>query len=162
MNKGVLFLICGLPGAGKTTLAKKLESERYANRLCPDDWILAILKDQNDITERNRLRDPVEQLLWKEAQTLFNLGVNVILENGFWAKEERDRYRDVARNLGAKVELYFVDAPFDTLWERVLMRNSNPKEFQVTKKEMDEAYKNFEPPTDIEGQSYDYFRHYQS
>lgn len=60
MNKGTLILICGLPGAGKTTLAKKLAIERNAIRLCPDDWIIAILKDLNDIPERDRLRDPVE------------------------------------------------------------------------------------------------------
>jgi predicted kinase len=32
-----LFLICGLPGAGKTTLAKEIELARPALRLCPDE-----------------------------------------------------------------------------------------------------------------------------
>ncbi len=161
MDKGTLILICGLPGAGKTTLAKKLESGRKANRLCPDDWILAILKDQTDITERNRLRDPMEQLLWREAQVLLKLGVNVILENGFWSREERTGYRDTGKSLGVKVELHFVDAPFDVLWKRVDKRNSNPSEFQVTKKELEDNYKIFQPPTNEEGQGYDYFQHYQ-
>lgn len=161
MNKGILILICGLPGAGKTTLAKKLETARKANRLCPDDWILTILKDQNDILERNRLRDPMEQLLWKEAQVLLKLGVNVILENGFWVREERNKYRDTGKNIGAKVELHFVDAPFEILWKRVEKRNSNLNEFRVTKKEMEDGYKIFQPPTDEEGQDYNYFRHYQ-
>ena len=159
MNTGTLILICGLPGAGKTTLAKKLESEKKANRLCPDDWIMAILKDPNDIPERNRLRDPIEQLLWKEAKSLLALGVNVILENGFWARQERDSYRDSAKSLGAKVELYFVDAPFNILWERVEKRNTNPKEFQLTKKELEDGYHLFQPPTEEEGQTYDYFYH---
>ena len=35
---GRLVLICGLPGAGKTTLAKRLEHELRAVRLCPDEW----------------------------------------------------------------------------------------------------------------------------
>ena len=161
MDKGTLFLICGLPEAGKTTLAKKLESEKRANRLCADDWILAILKDRDDISERNRLRDPMEQLLWREAQALLKLGVNVILENGFWSREERDSYSDIGKNLGAKVKLHFVDAPFDVLWERVGKRNSNLEEFQMTKKEMEDAHRAFQPPTEEEGQAYDYFQRYQ-
>ena len=40
-----LFLICGLPGAGKTTLAKQLERERPALRLTPDEWIAPLLAD---------------------------------------------------------------------------------------------------------------------
>lgn len=57
-----LFLICGLPGAGKTTLAKQLENEYSAFRLCPDEWIAQILADPNDIAELDRLRSPVESL----------------------------------------------------------------------------------------------------
>jgi len=34
-----LHLICGLPCAGKTTLARQIEQERSALRLTPDEWI---------------------------------------------------------------------------------------------------------------------------
>jgi predicted kinase len=33
-----LHLMVGLPGSGKTTLAKKLEGELGALRLTPDEW----------------------------------------------------------------------------------------------------------------------------
>ncbi len=160
MKKPVLILICGLPGAGKTTLAKKLAAMRKANRLCTDDWILAILKDQNDLAERNRLRDPIEQLLWKEAQKILKLGTSVILENGFWSREERDIYHNIGKNIGVQVELHFVDAPFDILWKRIKKRNTNPKEFIVSKKELEDGYKVFQPPTDEEGNLYDSFQKY--
>ena len=37
-----LILTCGLPGAGKTTLAKKLAADRCAVRLTDDDWLWAL------------------------------------------------------------------------------------------------------------------------
>ena len=150
-------MICGLPGAGKTTLAKKLANERQAVRLCAEDWVIRILKDQKDIVERDRLRDPVEQLLWRLAQELLRLGNVVILENGFWAKNERDGYLKIARELGVRVELYYVSEPFSVLWERVEKRNSDSNELVMTIKELKNSWQVFEPPTKMEGQSYDYF-----
>ena len=157
MNKGTLILICGLPGAGKTTLAKKLASKRQAVRLCPDDWILGVLKDKNDLIERDRLREPMEQLLWRHAQTLLKFGMTVILENGFWSRVERESYRQAAKELGVKVELLFVQADLPTLWERVEKRNNNPQEMRMTKKELEDSFKVFEAPTSEEGLNYDYY-----
>jgi predicted kinase len=38
MSVATLHLMAGLPCSGKTTLAQKLESERSALRLTPDEW----------------------------------------------------------------------------------------------------------------------------
>ena len=54
-----LHLICGLPGSGKTTLAKQLETSEGAVRFCPDEWIAEILLDPDDRAEMDRLRDIV-------------------------------------------------------------------------------------------------------
>ncbi|MCQ3938964.1 MAG: kinase [Chloroflexi bacterium] len=143
-----LFLICGLPGSGKTTLAKELEISEKALRLCPDEWIAAILADPNDIPELDRLRSPVESVQWEVAKRSLSLGVNVILEWGFWSKQERIRYREEAGALGAAVKLYYLDASLDELWSRLNRRNSNlPKgTFRVTKENLEEWAGSFEPP----------------
>lgn len=161
MEPGTLIMICGLPGAGKTTLAQKLEIERNALRLCPDEWILPLLKDTKDISELDRLREPVEQLLWKETQRLLQLGVTVIMENGFWPDWERAIYRDRAKELGAKVELHFLDAPFETLWERVSRRNEHPEtEIVIRQDTLKEFTTKFNPPSEEEGKTYDFYKRY--
>lgn len=158
---GTLIMICGLPGAGKTTLAKRLEFERNALRLCPDEWILPLLKDSRDIEELDRLREPVEQLLWKEAQRLLQLGVTVIMENGFWPDWERERYRIRAEELGAEVELHFVDAPLETLWERIQMRNSlDDTEIVIGYNDLKNFVEKFNPPTEEEGKRFHFYKKY--
>ena len=37
-----LVLIVGLPGAGKTTQAKRLAAQRHAIRLTPDEWMIPL------------------------------------------------------------------------------------------------------------------------
>lgn len=145
----ILFLICGLPGAGKTTLAKQLEQEHAALRLCPDEWIAAILADHNDTAEMDRLRTPVETVQWMVAQRALTLGINVILENGFWSRAERDSYRAQGEALGAQVKLYYLDVSRDELWARLQRRNANLPlaTFAVTEDQLDLWLSWFEPPT---------------
>jgi len=152
-----LFLICGLPGAGKTTLAKQLEMSRSALRLSPDEWIVRIMKDASDTIELDRLRDPVESLQWDVAQKALSFGVSVILENGFWARQERTMFQSKARALGASVELHFLNVPKEELWNRLNKRNANRPEdsFVVTKKQLDTWWASFEPPTADELNTYD-------
>jgi predicted kinase len=152
-----LFLICGLPGAGKPTLAKQLEVSRSALRLSPDEWIARIIKNASDTVELDRLRDPVESVQWDVGQKALSLGVSVILENGFWARNERAMYQSRARALGAGVELHFLDVPKDELWNRLNQRNSNRPDgsFVVTKEQLDSWWNSFDPPTADELNTYD-------
>jgi predicted kinase len=151
-----LFLICGLPGAGKTTLAKRLEQEQQALRLCPDEWIAPVLKDTSDQVELDRLRSPVETLQWDVAKQVLSLGVNVILENGFWGREEREQYRSRAETLGAKVELHFLEVSLDELWQRLSKRNADLPSgaFVVTKEQLESWWNLFEPPAKEELECY--------
>ena len=67
-------------------------------------------------------RGKIEALQWKFGQELLTLGLTVIIEWGTWGRSERDTLRLGARALGAAVELHYVSAPADVLFERIQRR----------------------------------------
>lgn len=136
---GRLILLCGLPGAGKTTLALRLADELPAVRLCPDDWLAGLGVDLFDQAFRARL----EPVLARHAHELLRLGVDVVLEFGFWSRAERDEQRLVARALGAAVELRYLDVPFDELVRRLAARTT----VTITPDMLSEYRTMFDPPT---------------
>ncbi|MFC4006355.1 AAA family ATPase [Nonomuraea purpurea] len=120
MTGGRLILLCGLPGSGKTTLARQLAADLPAVRLCPDEWLADLGIDHYDEPARERL----EQQLWRHAQNLLGLGLTVVLEFGFWSRAERDELRLAARALGAAVELRYLATPLEELHRRLERRNA--------------------------------------
>jgi predicted kinase len=122
VSEARLILTCGLPGAGKTTLAEQLAAERHAVRLTKDEWLWALGATPWDEPTRER----VEQQLWRLAQELLRLGLSVVLDFGLWARVERDEMRNAARGLGVRIELHYLDVATEELWRRIEARNLEP------------------------------------
>jgi predicted kinase len=144
MQRARLVLICGLPGSGKTTLARQLAQEVPAARLCPDEWKHDLGIDYYDEEARVRLEDR----LWRLAQELLTLGQSVIMENGFWAREERDDLRLAGRALGVTIELHYLDAPVEELWRRLELRNCEltPGAVPIKRSDLEKWAAQFEAP----------------
>jgi predicted kinase len=136
-----LIIVCGLPGSGKTTLAKSLEGKLRAIRLAPDEWMDALSIDLYDETSRAK----IEALQWELGQALLQRGLVVIVEWGTWGKSERDALRLGARALGAAVELHYVSAPPDVLFDRIQHRaRENPP---ITQEAISRWFERFDVPT---------------
>ena len=136
-----LIIVCGLPGCGKTTVAKMLERRLGAVRFCPDEWMQTLAIDVYDEERRGK----VEELQWKLGQELLGLGMRVIIEWGTWGRSERDRLRLEARALGAAVELHYLSAPMDELYERVQRRGlENPP---IEREALSQWFEKFQVPT---------------
>jgi predicted kinase len=119
-----LHLMVGLPCSGKTTLARTLEHEHAALRLTPDEWHIRLFGQDAEAQEHNARHTLIETLQWEVASRALALGINVILDYGFWAREEREDYRARARQLGARSEVHFLDVPPEELLRRLARRNA--------------------------------------
>jgi predicted kinase len=136
-----LIIVCGLPGSGKTTLAKGLERRLRAVRFSPDEWMDALSLHIYDEERRGK----IEALQWKFGQELLTLGLTVIIEWGTWGRSERDSLRLGARGLGAAVELHYLSVPADVLFERIQRRGlENPP---IEKAALTRWFEMFQAPT---------------
>ena len=137
-----LHLMVGLPCSGKTKKARKLEKEYNALLFTPDDARHIKLSDN----------DTVESIMWDHASRVLQLGVDVILDFGFWAKEERESFRERAKNLGVNFKIHYMDVPIKDLYKRLEKRNKkiSDETFIIAKEEMDKYVNIFQPPTNDE------------
>ena len=145
-----LYLMVGLPGAGKTTRARELALDVGALRFTPDEWIEPLYGPLEG-EALDAVRYPVEGVCWKVASDALRLGINAILDFGFWAKEEREDYRARALALGAETKIVYMPATKEQLYERISRRNEGltAGELFVSPEQIDDWWEIFQAP-DIE------------
>jgi predicted kinase len=141
------IFICGLPGSGKTTLARQLERERPAVRFSEDEWVVPLYGLQG--VHDDDMRERIKEVQWQVADRVLRLGVDVVLDWGLWSRAERDDFRARCAAIDARFELRFLDVPLDELWHRISVRNLNlpPSTFHIDRSELDLWWRAFEPPT---------------
>jgi len=144
-----LHLMVGLPCSGKTTLAQKLEYELPALRLNLDEWHIRLFGQDAEEPEHDARHSLIEAQLWNIAGRALELGTNVILDYGLWAREEREEYRSRAKQLGAGSEVHYLDVSEDELLRRLEKRNSRPSQesFIIAEEAMKPWIAFFQKPT---------------
>jgi predicted kinase len=152
-----LHLIAGLPCAGKTTYAEQLKERRDAALFSLDRWLITLfgryaLAEVGHMEHARRLY-ACRELIWAAGTELLRRDADVILDDGFFLRNDREQYITRARELGATTALHFIDTPLDTLVARLVARNRAPGAFHFDVAPEDIATFNafFEPPSASEG-----------
>ena len=122
-----VHLICGLPGAGKTTYAEQLRLDLNGVRFSIDEWNDRLFFMDRDPTsdfhwfyERvqrccNQMRDTAEQII--------AAGNPVIFDCGLTNRQERQIFYGWAEDQGFSTSLHFLDVADTVRWDRVQVRN---------------------------------------
>jgi predicted kinase len=130
-----MFVMVGLPAAGKTRRARELASAWSALRLTPDEWMIPLFGHEQPEGRRNVLEG---RLIWLALSAL-RIGVNVVLDFGVWAKDERSALRALAASVGATSELVYLPVDPEEQWHRVQAHCSSDaaSRFEMTKADLD-------------------------
>ncbi len=123
-----LHMMVGLPCSGKTALAKQLEDRYSALRLTPDEWQMRLFGSDVLEPEHDARHNAIESMMWDIAARVLALGVDVILDFGFWSRTEREDFRARAARLGAGSEVHFLDVSEEELLKRLADRNAGSPE----------------------------------
>jgi predicted kinase len=113
-----LYLTVGLPGSGKTTLARRIAEEEQILRLSPDDWMAPLFHDSDAGGRRDILEG---RMIWV-AHEVLRSGSSVVLDFGCWSPEERYAIRAVAESTGARFVLLHLSIDEDERRTRSTLR----------------------------------------
>jgi predicted kinase len=150
-DQPVVTLLVGLTGAGKTTYARQVLEPAGAVRLSVDEIIFA-RHGRYDIdypaADYFDLYKPA--LAEVRAATLreITLGHNVALDLGLWRRQDRDAWKVLITEAGARWRLLYFRVDRAELSRRLAERNrqEHANALRVLESDLDDFYARFEEP----------------
>ncbi len=106
--KPTLHLLMGLPGSGKTTLAKHIQKLTKAVRLSSDDYRLLVFPEP---TFSQKEHDNLYGLIDHNVEHLLSSGHSVIYDANLNRRHHRDEKYALAKKYGAEVKLWCLNTP---------------------------------------------------
>ena len=146
-----LYILCGLPFSGKTTLARHILAARdmgYVNmdQVKADEGFF-VSDDQVPDADWSGIYDVVHASLLMPLR----LKRDVLYDASNLTRKERDEMRDLVTTRGFEAKLIYVASPEATVRQRWLDNRTNRTRFDLPSVVFDEAIETFEEPSRDEG-----------
>jgi predicted kinase len=150
-------LISGLPCSGKTTYANGLRTDLGGVAFSLDRWLITSFGKYSiaEVGHEEHVRRVLanRELIWDATSEFLKRGVDVILDDGFFLRENRMRVIAESRLLGAVAKIHFIDTPLAVIRSRLEARNASlPRyNFWIGPDTLQAFAELFETPTADEG-----------
>lgn len=113
----ILFLICGAPFSGKTTLAKGIVELKKYSYVGLDE----LLKKKGfDLSKKIPMEEweKVHQESFRLLRSLMNKKETIVLDDTLYLKKLRNRFRKIAESFNYQIVTIYLNIPIETLEER--------------------------------------------
>ena len=120
MNK--IILICGRICSGKTVYAKNIAKDLKAVILSIDEITLELF-GQHLGDKHDEICEKIKIFLCKKSVEIISAGLNVILDWGFWKREDRQFITKYFNDLNINVEWHYIDVNENTWNNNIINRN---------------------------------------
>lgn len=118
-----VILICGKICSGKSTYGNKLRIQENAVLLSIDEITLSLF-GQHCGDKHDEYSEKTQNYLFNKSLELIEIGINVILDWGFWSKEKRDYAREFYSSKNIECEFHYIDVCNET-WNRYIIKRND-------------------------------------
>lgn len=151
MSNVRLYIFCGIPFSGKTTVAKKLVDKLGYVRVDLDKIKFNLFgKDVMDEEIDQSGWDRIYQKMYQIILELLKQDKIVICDTGNFTKYERGLVRDIADKLGLGSKTVFVNTPREVARQRWFDNKNSKLRFDISENSFNEAVAEMEIPEEIE------------
>lgn len=119
---GKAILVCGKICCGKSTYVTHLCQEHPAAVLSCDELTLSLF-DEFLGEKHDEITGKAQSYLFQKAVELLALGVDVILEWGFWTKASRVSAETFFRDRGFETEWHYIEVS-DEVWRQSIEKRN--------------------------------------
>jgi predicted kinase len=138
----MLIIVCGLPGTGKTTLAKRIADETSSFLLNTDTIRKRVIYDPR-YTEKEK--EMIYELLFEMAEKFLLTGKNVVLDGTFYRKDLRERAGEIAEKAKSEFRVIEVRCREDVVRKMMKERRKKGSESDADFAVYRKLKKEFEP-----------------
>ena len=118
-----VIAVCGKICSGKSYYAKQLKEKINAVILSADEATFDLINNEQG-EFYNIFSKRVKNYIAKKAVEIVKAGCNVILDWGFWTKQERREITDFFSEQGIEIEWHYIDVD-DGRWHQLIEKRNN-------------------------------------
>ena len=142
--------MCGVGFSGKSTLAKKIVEHTGAVLVSQDALFFEKEKELNLDQDSDEQWKILLDMCLEIIKENLNAGKSVVFDNTNTKFEHREELRELAKSVGAKIEVIFLDTPIKIQKERQNKNLETRERHDVSQEYLDQAIVELEIPSEKE------------